>query len=140
MTATATFRHKFIAAVLAFAGGGLGLHHAYLGRRRLALAYAAWLLVGIALFAAFGHRARVWLLVLALMPVWAGFAECMALAVMEDARFDTRWNPQAPRRNHNGWNCVLLAIGAMLLGTTAVMTAIILAAQFYYEANGVPIG
>lgn len=140
MTATPIFRHKFIAALLAFVGGGIGLHHLYLGRPRLALGYALWLLAGLALFAAFGSRARLWLLVLALLPVWAGFAECMALAVMDDARFDARQNAGSTQRNRNGWNCVMVAIIALLLGTTAVMTAIILAAQFYYEATTTPLG
>lgn len=132
-TAHAPHKHRFLAALLAFVLGGFGAHRWYLGSRHWWI-YAAWLVAGMTIFAAFGSKANFWILVFALMPVWAGFAECMGFAVMEDQRWDRRWNHSSGRRSENGWNCVFLAIACLLVGTTICMTAIILAAQYYYEA------
>ncbi|HEU4621710.1 MAG TPA: hypothetical protein VFS42_05760 [Burkholderiaceae bacterium] len=130
------YRAKFIAALLAFIGGGLGLHRWYLGLRG-GVMYATWLVAGMALFNAVGSKATTWIVVLALLPVWAGFAESLGIAVMPDARFDARFNANTTRRNDNGWNCVILAIVVLLVGTTILMTTIILASQFYFEAQGI---
>ncbi len=127
-----SFKHKFVAALLAFIAGGLGLHRRYLGDGRWWL-YAAWLVTGMAAFALFGSKAHFWILVPALLPVWAGFAESMGIAVTDDARWDARHNAHSARRSDNGWNCVFLAIVVLLVGTTMCLTTIILAAQYHYE-------
>ena len=71
----------------------------------------------------------------ALLPVWIGFAQSMAIAVTEDARWDARHNARSALASQNGWNCVLLAIVVLLVGTTICLTSIILSAQYYYEAE-----
>lgn len=131
---SAPHKHKFVAALLAFLVGGLGLHRRYLGDRHWWW-YAAWLVTGMVVFAGFGSKANFWILTLALLPVWVGFAQAMGLAVTDDARWDAQHNGRSGRTSHNGWNCVMLAIVVLLLGTVVCVTAIILSAQYYYEAQ-----
>jgi TM2 domain-containing membrane protein YozV len=132
----ASHKHKLIAALLAFALGGIGAHRVYLGTR-LWWAYSAWLIVGMAIFGAAGSRENAWIVVLALAPVWAGFAECLGTCVMPDANWDSLHNTHSAYSSSNGWNCVFMAIVGLLLGATILVTTIILATQFYYEAQGI---
>ncbi|CAN5338563.1 NINE protein [soil metagenome] len=131
-------RSKFIAGLLAFVLGGLGLHRLYL-RTPLWWIYAAWLIAGMALYAAIGSRETTWIAVAALLPVWSGFAEAAAFAVMPDDRWDARFNRDSGVHSRNGWACVMLAIVVLLIGTTVMLTAIIVASQFYYEAQDISI-
>jgi len=126
-------RNRFTAALLAFAAGGLGLHRAYLGSA-FWWAYPVWLTIGMMVFGWLGTKSTTWILVLALLPVWVGFAECMGFAVMADHDWDSRWNATAGQKSRNGWNCILLAIACLLLGTSLCVTVIAISAQFYYEA------
>jgi hypothetical protein len=127
-------KHKFWAAVLAFFLGGLGLHRYYLASRSWWI-YPVWLITGMALFTTVGTKATTWILVFALAPVWVGFVEAMAFGVLADEKWDAKFNAQSAQRSHNGWNCVFVAIAALLIGTSAFMTTVILAAQHYYEAK-----
>lgn len=128
-------KDRFIAALLAFFFGGLGVHRFYLGSVRWWW-YGAWLITGMVLFAAVATKATTWILVFALLPVWLGFVEAMAFGVMPDQKWDASFNEGSGKRSENGWNCVFVAILGLLVGTTIFMTTVILAAQYYYEAAG----
>ncbi|WP_139826475.1 hypothetical protein [Derxia lacustris] len=125
-------RQRFVAAALAFAGAPFGAHRWYLGARGGWL-YPLALLAGLALFAAVGSARHAWLAVLALLPVWIAWCESLAICVTPDARWDARWNAASGQRSRNGWNCVFLAMAVLLLGTGLLLTAIIAAAQLWYE-------
>jgi hypothetical protein len=71
--------------------------------------------------------------------VWAGFAESMAFCVMPDDRWDARHNVGSMQQSRTGWSCVMLAIAVLLLGTTAMLTAIVVASQFYYEGQDISV-
>lgn len=129
-------KHKLIAAMLAFALGGIGAHRVYLGAKNW-WAYSLWLIVGMALFGTVGSRENAWIVVIALAPVWAGFAECLGICVMPDEKWDSLYNAHSAYSSSNGWNCVFMAIVGLLLGATILVTTIILATQFYYEAQGI---
>jgi len=129
---THPFRHKALAALLAFLFGGLGLERLYLGQRRwwLPLAVTALmlpLLVGV----------RNWYqspaFFIAMVPVIAGFIHALVLALMPDEKFDARFNLGAQRRNDSGWNAVLVAIVTLMVGATILMTTIVLLFQTYFE-------
>ncbi|WP_028311313.1 hypothetical protein [Derxia gummosa] len=125
-------RERFTAALLAFAGAPLGAHCWYLGQRR-APVYPLALAAGMLLFGAVGSARNAWLAVLVLLPVWIAWCESLAIAVMPDERWDARWNAVSPRHSRNSWNCVFLAIAVLLVGATTLLTAIIVAAQLWYE-------
>lgn len=129
-----TFRRKSIAAGLAFLLGAIGAHRAYLGRPRwwLPLAVTALtvpLLVGV----------RNWYQTPAffvlMVPVVAGFIEALVLALMADEKFDARYNAATERRNHSGWDAVLVAIATLMVGATVLMTTIVLLFQTIFEGT-----
>jgi TM2 domain-containing membrane protein YozV len=126
------FRRKSLAALLAFLLGGVGAHRVYLGRPRwwLPLAVTALtvpLLVGV----------RNWYQTPAffvlMVPVVAGFIEALVLALMADEKFDARFNSATGRRNHSGWDAVLVAIATLMVGATVLMTTIVLLFQTIFE-------
>lgn len=128
------FRRKSVAALLAFVLGAFGAHRLYLGRPRwwLPLAVTALmlpLLIGV----------RNWYQTPAffvlMVPVVAGFIEALVLALMADEKFDARFNASAQRRNGSGWDAVLVAIATLLVGTTILMTAIVLLFQTIFEGG-----
>jgi TM2 domain-containing membrane protein YozV len=127
-----TFRRKSLAALLAFLLGAAGVHRIYLGQPRWWLplgvtALALPLLIGV----------RNWYQTPAffvlMMPVVAGFIEALVIALMPDEKFDARFNAAARRRNASGWDAVLVAIATLMVGTTVLITAIVLLFQTIFE-------
>jgi TM2 domain len=126
------FRHKALAALLAFVFGGLGLHRLYLGQRRwwlpLSITVAMIpLLIGV----------RNWYQTPAffvmMVPICAGFVEALVIALTADGKFDARFNPGAGRTNQSRWDAVLVAIVTLLVGTTVLMTTLALLFQTWFE-------
>lgn len=126
------FKHKALAALLAFLLGGLGAHRLYLGLRFWWLPLAVTmamvpLLIGV----------RNWYqspaFFIAMIPVIAGFLHALVLALMPDEKFDARYNVGAARRNGSGWDAVLVAIATLFFGTTVLMITLALLFQTYYE-------
>jgi hypothetical protein len=127
------FRHKALAALLAAVTGALGLNRVYLGQRLwwlpLAITVGALpLLVGV----------RNWYqtpaFFVAMVPVVAGFLQALVLALMPDEKFDAQFNSGAGRRNHSGWDAVLVAIASLAAGAIVLMSTIALLFQTYYES------
>ena len=126
------FHHKALAALLAALGGAVGANRLYLGQKRwwLPLSVTAFtlpLLIGV----------RNWYQTPAffvlMIPVTAGFIQALVIALMHDDRFDARFNAHTERRNRSGWDAVLVAIATLAGGAVALMTAIALLFQTYYE-------
>jgi TM2 domain-containing membrane protein YozV len=128
------FRHKALAALLAFVAGALGVHRLYLGQRLW------WLPLGVtAAMAALLLGVRNWYqspaFFVLMVPVVAGFIEALVLALMPDPKFDARFNAQAGRTNRSGWDAVLVAIVTLMVGATVLMTTIALLLQTLVEAS-----
>ncbi len=133
------FRHKALAALLASTAGSLGLHGLYLGRSfwwlPLAVTVPALaLLIGV----------RNWYqsppFFVFMVPVVAGFIEALFIALMPDERFDGRFNPDSDRRNHSGWDAVLVAVATLFFGAIALMATIALLTQTVFEHLQGPAG
>ncbi len=130
--ATLPFRHKPVAALLAFVAGSLGVHRIYLGQRfwwlPLGLTLAMLpLLVGVRNW----YQSPAFFVIA--IPVIAGHIEALVLALMPDEKFDLRFNPQSTRRNRSGWNIVLIAIATLMVGATFLLTVIALLFQTLFE-------
>ncbi len=128
----ARFRHKALSALLAFVAGGLGLHRLYLGLRLwwLPLAVTAAmipLLVGVRNW----YQSPAFFVLM--VPVVAGFIHALVLALTPDEKFDARFNASAGRQNDSGWDAVLVAIVTLMVGTTVLMTTLVLLFQTYFE-------
>ncbi len=126
------FRHKSVAALLAFLLGAVGAHRLYLRQRRW------WLPLSVtALMLPLMLGVRNWYqtpaFFIAMVPIVAGFIEALVLALMPDDKFDRRFTASAQRRNDSGWDAVLVAIATLLVGATVLMTAIVLLFQTIFE-------
>jgi TM2 domain-containing membrane protein YozV len=122
------FRHKALAALLAFLTGALGLHRVYLRQPLwwLPLAVTAVLLpllVGVRNW----YQSPAFFLLM--IPVVAGIIEALVIALTPDAKFDARFNAGSTRRNHSGWDAVLVAVVTLGVGTIVLMTTIALLFQ-----------
>jgi hypothetical protein len=128
----ARFRHKALAALLAALTGALGADRLYLGQSLW------WLPLGIS------AAALPWLIgdrnwyqstafFILMVPVTAGFIQALVLSLMPDDRFDARFNSGQARRNHSGWDAVLVAVATLAGGAIALMTTLALLFQTYFE-------
>jgi hypothetical protein len=126
------FHRKSLAALLAFLGGGLGLHRLYLGLRgwwlapALVAASLPWLIGTHPWYQAPAFFA-------AMFPVVVGFVEAVVLALTTDPKFDARYNAGVERSNRSGWDAVLVALATMVVGTIIALTAIVLLVQTIVE-------
>ena len=126
------FRHKAFAALLAALTGALGLNRLYLGQRLW------WLPLGITLatlplFIGVENWYQTPAFFVVMVPVVAGFIQALVIALMPDDRFDARFNAGHSRRNHSGWDAVLVAVVTLMGGAVALMTTIALLTQTYFE-------
>jgi hypothetical protein len=126
------FRHKALAALLAAVTGALGLNRVYLGQGLW------WLPLGITVGALpLLIGVRNWYqtpaFFVAMLPVVAGFLQALVLALMPDEKFDARFNRGSERRNHSGWDAVLVAIASLAVGAIVLMATISLLLQTFYE-------
>lgn len=135
----AKFRHKAFAAALASVGGALGLNRLYLGQKGwwLPLALTAFTLPLLIDVKNWYQSPPFFVL---MIPVTAGFIQALFIALMPDERFDARFNRGSARRNHSGWDAVLVAIATLAGGAIALMSAIALLFQTYYETVQGPGG
>lgn len=120
------FRHKTLAAILAFFLGWAGAHWWYLGRRMpwLPLLFSG-VVLGLAAWRDTPLTSQLGTYYLFLIPLVAGFVESLVLCLMEDRRFDARYNPGQSRQSRNGWGAVILAIVFLLAGMAIVMSHVV---------------
>jgi TM2 domain-containing membrane protein YozV len=122
------FRHKALAALLAFLGGGLGAHRLYLGLPLWWLPLSVTL-VTIPLQVGVRNWYQTPAFFVMMVPVIAGFIEALVIALTPDPKFDARFNAGSGRTNHSGWDAVLMAIATLAVGTIVLMTTIALLFQ-----------
>jgi len=126
------FRHKALAALLAFLGGGLGAHRIYLGKRRWWLPLSVTLVM-IPLLIGVRNWYQTPAFFIVMVPIIAGFFEAVVLALTPDPKFDARFNPDSKRTNQSGWDAVLVAILTLMVGATILMTTLVLLFQTWFE-------
>lgn len=134
MSASPPFRSRPLAAFLALVGGLLGAHRWYLGARAawlpplIALPALAWTLGEAEFLRAPGaHVAGL---------VWVeALLEAIYIALRPDAAWDARWNPDNPRRSHNGVLPVLLAIASLILAAIVLMSVLALSFETLFSAR-----
>nr|MBF0683160.1 TM2 domain-containing protein [Pseudomonas sp.] len=126
-TSPRTFRHKTVAALLAFLLGWAGAHWWYLGRPRpwIPLAFTA-LIVGVAALRPAPFFSQLWYYLI-LIPLTAGFVEALVLSLRSDAKFDARYNPGHTEKSRNGWGAVLIAIATLFIGMSIIMGHVVVA-------------
>jgi archaellum biogenesis protein FlaJ (TadC family) len=132
------FRNKALAALLASAGGALGLNRLYLGQKGWWLPLAVTF-VTLPLLVGVKNWFQTPAFFILMVPVVAGFVQALFIALMPDDRFDARFNVGAERRNRSGWDAVLVAVGTLMVGAIVLMASLALLFQTYFEhALGLP--
>jgi archaellum biogenesis protein FlaJ (TadC family) len=126
------FRHKALAALLASLTGAIGLNRLYLGQSFW------WLPLGVTLIAlplliGIENWYQTPAFFVLMMPVVAGFIQALVIALMPDERFDASFNATHERRNHSGWDAVIVAVASLFVGAVVLMTTIALLTQTYFE-------
>ncbi|MGE4338558.1 MAG: NINE protein [Pigmentiphaga sp.] len=120
------FRHKTVAAVLSFFLGWAGAHWWYLGRRLPWLPLlASVVILGFAFWRDTPLTSQLGTYYLFLIPLVAGFTEAMVFCLIDDRRFDARYNPGHTRQSNNGWLAVLLAIAFLLAGMSVIVSHVV---------------
>lgn len=136
-----TPKNKSLAAWLALLGGSLGLHRFYLAGARDVWAWlmpwptlAGW--IGLMRFRTLSadDLLAAWLLPLLGLMLAQGAFTAIYLGLTSDEQWNARHNPEQPAPATR-WAPVLAAITGMLLGGTALMSAIVFAAQRYFELS-----
>jgi heme/copper-type cytochrome/quinol oxidase subunit 1 len=130
-------RSRALAAWLAVIGGVLGAHRFYLHGRRDRVGWLAWPptvagLVGLWRLRTVGADDGLALLLLPLLglSIAAAMAAAIVIALTSDEQWATRFGgPVRP----SGWIPVLAAIVALLLGATALLSALAISFQRFFE-------
>ncbi len=119
----APHRSKALAGALALFAGALGAHRLYLGAR-------AWWVYPLLALPALGValRAEPWYrhpgFFFATAVVLAAMIEAIVFCLTPDAKWDARRNAGSGRASSSGWPSVLVAMAALILGATLMMSAL----------------
>ncbi len=128
------FRVKWVAGLLALLAGSLGAHRLYLGSRQWWL-YPAVALPALGWAARFEEWYREPGFFIATVVALVGMVEAIVFCLTPDERWDARWNAGASRRSSSGWSVALIAIAALILGATLMMSVLAIALEGYFAAR-----
>jgi len=137
MTATGSsvsHRSRTIAGALALFAGFAGAHRLYLGARW-------WWIYPLLSLPAMGValRADPWFrhpgFFFATVVVLAAMLEAIVFCLTPDERWDARHNPGSARRSAGGWAAVLIAIAALMLGVTLMMSVLAIALETWFAST-----
>jgi hypothetical protein len=65
-----------------------------------------------------------------------GFIESAVLCLRPDEKFDRAYNPGLGSPSRTGWGPVLVALGAVLVGSVCAMFAIAMVVVYVWQAMG----
>lgn len=131
----ARHRNKVTAAWLACLLGTFGAHWWYMGRRHawLVTLLSLVLLVAAQFFPVWWSNPAFLLLII---PAADGVIEAVVFALMDDKKFDRRYNPGSSRENRTGWHAVIVAVVSTLLGSTVLVFGIAVIVIYVYTSMG----
>ncbi|MGD9945466.1 MAG: hypothetical protein AB7L76_14280 [Burkholderiaceae bacterium] len=130
--ATAPHRSRPLAGALALFVGATGAHRLYLGARYWWI-YPLFALpaLGIALSSPQWFRSPAFFVTAIVMLVT--MLEAIIFGLTPDEKWDARYNPASGQRSANRWPPVLIAIAALALGATLMMTVLAIALEAYFD-------
>jgi hypothetical protein len=132
---TATHHSKAVAGALALFFGWAGAHRLYLGSRIWWLyPLVAMPSMGVALAAGGDEWYRHPGFFIASLVALIAMFEAILICLAPDARWDARRNAGSDRASSSGWAVVLIAIAALMLGVTLMMSVLAIALEGYFEA------
>lgn len=143
MTSAPRPHHKTLSALLAFVGGGFGLHRFYLygwtdtwaWAHAIPTALGLW---GIERVRALGQDDPLSWVLLPLLgfSIAAACLSAIVYALMDKTKWNARHNPGLPIEHPAGsttWFTILVLAGALMLGATGLMSSLAFSFQRYFE-------
>lgn len=131
--AQAAFRSKSLAGLLALLAGTLGAHRMYLGARWWWI-YPTIAMPALGLALASDDWIRHPAFFVALLVFVGTALEAILISLSRDEHWDARWNAGLEQRSNSRWGPVLVAIAALMLGATALMSFLAIALETYFAA------
>lgn len=124
-------RSKAIAGALALFAGVAGAHRLYLGARWW-WAYPLLALPALSM----ALRADPWYrqpgFFVATIVALVTVVEAIAFCLTPDAKWDARRNPGSAARSQGSWAAVLVAVVALMLGATLMMSVLAIALETWF--------
>lgn len=119
-------KNKTIAALLAFVGGGIGLHRFYLRGTRDKLAWLHVMSVPASLLICFfSPNVHPFFTAIPLMlSVLIGFIACLVIGTTSDEQWDARHNAHSSQRSDTGWPVAVILIVTLGIGASALIAFI----------------
>lgn len=143
MTASPQTKNKTLAALLALAGGGFGLHRFYLHGLRDAwgwvhIAPTVLGLWGVERMRALGQDDVLSWILLPLLGLSVAVACLSAIiyALMDKTKWNARHNPDQPEQAKAGqtsWLTIVVLACALMLGAIGLMSSLAFSFQRYFE-------
>jgi hypothetical protein len=128
---------KTLAGVLALFLGWAGAHRLYL-RSSWWWIYPAVAMPGLAL--AFGSGGDAWFrhpgFFVAVVPTLIAMLEAIFVSLTPDAKWDSQHNQASGKRSDNRWGPVLVAIVALMMGATLMMSVMAIALEALFMPSG----
>lgn len=128
-------RSKAVAAWLACVAGVVGAHAWYMGRKD-ALLYTGFTVLMLFLAQLYPSWWDNPAFLALIIPLTAGYIEALVYALTPDATFDRKYNAGSVQITRTGWNAVLAAIFATLIGAIVVMFFLAMIVMHVYIAMG----
>lgn len=128
-------RNKLVAGLLGLLVGVTGLHRLYLGQR-------GWWLFPVLALPAIGHALRQpewfreWTFFLFALLAVIAWAQTIIVCVMTAETFNARFNGGSASPMRGGGLAVVVAVIALMLGTTTLMAVMALALEGVFAVRG----
>ena len=135
-TTSPRYRTKLRAGLLALLLGWAGAHWWYLGRRGAVLYTVIALALLVISQTLFDSRWDNPAFLALFVPATAGFIDGLRLCLMDDARFNARYNIGLPPLAMMGWPTVLLAVATLLIGAIVTMAGVAMINVHIWTAMG----
>lgn len=128
-------RSKPVAGALALFFGWAGAHRLYLGSRIWWLyPVVALPALGLALTLGGDEWYRQPGFFVAGAVTLVAMLEAILISLTPDEKWDARRNPGSGRGSENGWAPVFVAMAALMLGATLMMSLLAIGLETYFEA------
>lgn len=121
-----THKNKSFAALLAFLFGGAGLHRFYLQglSDRWGWLHALSLPISAAIWANDPSRPLLFNTVPLVISLLAASIETFVIGLMDDKKWDARYNPNSGIESSTGWPAPALMVANLFVGATLLLTVI----------------
>lgn len=131
-------KNKTFATLLASLLGGSGAHRFYLHGMKDFWGWAHFSTIPLSALLIWLYPEQPMLFPAAffVLSVVAGFVQALVIGLTPDEKWDAIYRPNNDHPTHSGWTLVLTLILTLMLGATAILSAIARALDLYLTGGG----